>query len=69
MAYLGWFDDNPKKPSAAKIAEACAAYRARFGIAPTVILCNELDLAVVDGVRIEARPYVRRFNFWAGMVG
>ena len=64
--YLGWFDDNPKKTPAEKISEARAAYVARFGTAPNIILVNEADWVEVAGVVIRTEGYIRRNNFWVG---
>lgn len=67
--YLGWFDDTPKKPAQAKIAEACAAYLARFGVRPNVVLVNAADLVAVEGVTVRAVGYIRVNNFWIGWEG
>lgn len=66
--YLGWYDDNAKKPVAQKIAEAAQAYVARFGAPPTVVLCNERDVADVVGMTVRAETYIRINNFWLGMI-
>lgn len=69
--YLGWFDDNGKKPTTEKIREAMAAYRARFHADPNVVLVSrdEEAPAEVDGVLVRAEGYIRRNNFWAGFEG
>jgi hypothetical protein len=64
--YLGWFDDNPKKPAQAKIAEACAAYLARFGVRANIVLVNAADLVEVAGVAVRTVGYIRVNNFWIG---
>lgn len=64
--YLGWFDDNPKKSAALKIAEAIDAYVDRFKTRPNVVLVNEADRAEIKGVLIRAEGYIRRNNFWVG---
>ena len=65
--YLGWFDDNPKKSAAAKIAEAAGAYEARNGFAPNVALVSADDAgAQVAGVTVHAQGYIRRNNYWVG---
>lgn len=64
--YLGWFDDNPKKPATTKIAEACAAYLDRFKTRPNVVLVNPADLVDVVGVAVRAVGYIRVDNFWIG---
>lgn len=64
--YLGWFDDNPKKTTALKIAEAIDAYVDRFKTRPNIVLVNEADSADIQGVRVRAEGYIRRNNFWVG---
>jgi hypothetical protein len=64
--YLGWFDDNPKKTSAAKMDEAILAYVDRFKTRPNIILCNEADRAEVRGVLVRSEGYIRRNNYWVG---
>lgn len=64
--YLGWFDDNPKKPTARKIEEAIDAYVDRFKVRPNVVLVNEADYVDVAGVVVRKEGYIRRNNFWVG---
>jgi hypothetical protein len=64
--YLGWFDDNPKKTTAMKIAEAIDAYHQRFHTAPNVVLVNEAEKIDVAGVNVRSETYIRRNNFWVG---
>ena len=64
--YLGWFDDNPKKPTTLKIEEAIDAYVDRFKTRPNIVLVNEADRADIQGVRVRAEGYIRRNNFWVG---
>lgn len=66
--YLGWVDLDPKKTTEQKIAEACAAFTARFGTRPTVILVNEAERVTVAGVDIRSEGYIRRNNYWVGMI-
>lgn len=66
MSYLGWFDDNGKKPAQTKIAEACAAYVERYQTHPNVVLVNERDRAEVDGLLVRVESYIRPNNFWVG---
>lgn len=68
MLYLWWYDDNPKRTPAEKIAAALDAYRARFGAAPTVVLTNEAERCAVEGVEVRSEGYIRKSNFWIGMV-
>jgi hypothetical protein len=68
MAFLLWFDDDSKRPTAQKIAQAVEAYQERFKTAPSVVLVNEGDLCDVPGVEVRSEGYIRRNNFWVGMV-
>lgn len=68
--YLGWFDDNAKKTVETKITEAIAAYVARFGVRPAIVLTNTDDRPAatdVDGVPVRTEGFIRRHNFWVGM--
>ena len=65
--YLGWFDDTPKKATQDKIEEAIAAYVDRFGVAPNVVLVNEVDRVDVDGVTVRSETWTRRDNFLIGV--
>jgi hypothetical protein len=64
--YLWWFDENPKKATELKIAEAVDAYVFRTHTKPNVVLVNDQDYAEVAGVEVRRTGYVRRFNFWVG---
>lgn len=47
--YLVWQDDNPKRPVAEKIRQACEAYREKTGRDATAVLVAEgEDVAGVD---------------------
>lgn len=64
MLLLQCYDDNPKHTVAQRIAEACAAYVARFGCSPNLVLVNEADVgAVVAGCEIKVSRYVGRNNY------
>jgi hypothetical protein len=63
--FLMWFDDS-KKPTAQKIAEACARYQERFRSAPNTVLCNEAERIAVTGLVVRSEGYIRRSNFWIG---
>jgi hypothetical protein len=54
--------DESKRPIEAKIADACAAYEARFGVPPTVALVSEDDNApaAVGGVVTRAEKRIGR---------
>jgi hypothetical protein len=66
--YLLWHDDDTKRPTAQKIVQAIQAYAERFGREPSVVLVNEADLVEVPGVEVRAENYVRKNNFWVGLV-
>ena len=65
--FLGWFDDNAKKTTADKIAEAMAAYVARFRTQPSVVLVNEAERIDVPGVTVRSEAYIRKNNYWVGI--
>jgi hypothetical protein len=67
--FLAWFDDSPKKDARTKIAEAIAAYQARFGTRPSVVLTNEAERVDVAGLVVRSEGYIRKSNFWLGMIG
>jgi hypothetical protein len=66
--YFGWVDLDPKKTPQTKIAEAITAYVARFGHRPSVVLCNEAERVAVAGVEVRSEGYIRRCNYWVGMI-
>lgn len=68
MMFLGWFDDNPKRATPDKVRDACEAYRARFGCAPTIVLmsADDCDAAQDYGTPVRTEGYIRRNNFWVG---
>jgi hypothetical protein len=67
--YLAVFDDNRKTSLEQKIAAGAAAYAARFGVAPAVVLVREVPagLEAVGGVRVVASPLPRPNVFYFGM--
>jgi hypothetical protein len=67
MNYLVWYDESAQKSAAEKIQDAMTAYVARFAIAPTLVLVNGADQALVDGVLIRSERTVQPNNFWVGM--
>lgn len=64
--YLIWFDDNAKKALDLKAKEAIAAYEARFGVRPNVLLVNGPADFAIDGVNIITKPTVQKNSIWAG---
>jgi hypothetical protein len=65
--YLAWLDIDKHRTPAEKIAGAIAAYRARFGREPDVVLVNESELCEVPGVEVRSESYIRPGNVWVGM--
>ena len=67
--YLMWFDDS-KRPLDDKIAGALAAYDARYGTRPGIVLVHpeqviqRADVLVVTG-ESQGIP-VQKNNFWMG---
>lgn len=66
---LWWYDDNPKKPTAQKIAEGCAAYLARWGKPASVVLVNEREQIAIDGLDIRPLARIGVNNFHIGFEG
>lgn len=65
--YLVWFDDDRKKTSGVKIAEAVAAYERKFRKHPNIVLINEQDRTEPAGdVRLRPLTYIRPSNFYVG---
>jgi len=67
-AFLMCYDDSAKRSVSDKIAEALAAYAARFNDTPDLVLVNAGVAADVqlDHVVIERRGTVPPNNFWVG---
>lgn len=64
MLLLQCYDDNPKHTAAQRIAEACAAYVARFGCAPNLVLVNERDAGVTaEGCEVRAERRIGPNNY------
>ena len=66
MIYLGWFDDTPKRTPAQRIADACAAYRARCQAEPTIALVNEAQVCDVPGLVVRPAGNIRPNIVWIG---
>jgi hypothetical protein len=66
--YLGWFDDNPKKPVEEKIDEAVERYVLRFGRRPNVCLVNRDDCVPHRTVEVRPAGHVHRHHFLVGYV-
>jgi hypothetical protein len=77
MTYLMWYDDNPKITLDRRLAEACEAFAARFGVRPNVALAHPDECAVAlrddnlptlpDGVALYPATTVRRNTYWIGI--
>lgn len=69
MTGLLWYDDDPRRPLAQKVARAAARYRQRFGAVPNICYVHPsaLDADVQVGVvRVTASPTTLRHHFWIG---
>ena len=65
--YLAWFDANPKKPTAQKIAEAHQRYVEKFGRKPRVCLVNPEDAIAESAVELRPLTHISRNCFWIGV--
>jgi hypothetical protein len=67
MIYLGWYDDNTKKKTIAKIDEAIERYEYKYGVSPNVCLVAEQEL--VEHPRIQVRParHLRPNYYYVGI--
>jgi hypothetical protein len=67
---LMWFDDDPKKTLDAKIEQAAARYREKYGRAPNACYVNP-SLAGVEGkrngVRVASARGIRPNYLWIGV--
>lgn len=72
--YLGWYDDNPKRPMSDKIAQACAAFAERLHRPATLVLIPDgADPVAVAGCDVRpacgrGEPVVRPGMLFVGMV-
>lgn len=67
---LLWFDNDPKRKLADKIAQAVARHLKKFGYNPTVCYTNPNDLTGpvdIAGMQVEARKHILRYHFWVGV--
>lgn len=67
MIFLMWYDDKPKTTMATKIADACAAFHARFGVSANVALVP-LDSPVepVPGIDVRTAATIGKGMVWVG---
>ena len=69
---LLWYDDDPGRGLADKVARAVGRYRQKFGVSPDVVyvhpstLDGSSEARKMDGVRMVSRPSVLRHHFWIG---
>lgn len=64
--FLMWYDDTPRRPLADKVADARAAYTARWGVAPAVALVNPADAEGQDVPGARPAPNIRPNTVWVG---
>lgn len=64
--FLGWFDDNPRKPVEVKIDEAVERYILRFGRRPNLCLVHREECVPHRAVEVRAASHVRRHHFLVG---
>lgn len=64
--YLAWFDANPKKSAATKIAEAHRRYVEKFGRQPLVCLVNPEFADAPAEVEVRPLAHIGRHCFWIG---
>lgn len=67
-----WFDDDPKRSLAAKVARAAEHYRHKYGQAPNICYVHESALkseaASQTSIKIVAVRDVLRHHLWIGLV-
>jgi hypothetical protein len=67
---LLWFDANPKRDLAQKVAQAAERYRFKFGRRPNLCYVHSSMLQGVlecGGVRLVAADRVLKHHFWIGI--
>lgn len=66
--FLAWYDDDKKRTLVQKIADACEAYQARFGIAPLVALISpdEGQIPTDALVSVQTKREIGRNTVWVG---
>lgn len=74
---LLWFDDDPRRDLAAKVAEAAQRYQQKFGVVPDTCYVNP---RAVDGgertlswqgrpLRVVPSGHILAHHFWVGVEG
>jgi hypothetical protein len=65
--FLMWFDDDRKKTSSEKIAEALAAYERRMGSRANLVLVHTEEVGDAPAsVEVRPQPFIARSNFYVG---
>jgi len=68
---LLWFDADPKRDLAEKVARAVDRYRFKFGRRPNLCYVNPSTLGqgpiVLEGIRLLPAPNVLKHHFWIGV--
>lgn len=71
MTGLLWFDNDPRRKPADKIAAAATRYAAKFGQRPTVCHVNEADagagVRALRGVRVVVKGNALRHHYFVGV--
>lgn len=68
---LLWYDDDPARDLAEKVARAAQQYRRKYGVAPDACYVHPSafegsGVREVAGVQVSAKPSVLRHHFWLG---
>jgi len=71
---LLWYDADPKRDLAEKVARATDRYHVKFGRWPNLCYVNDAQIAATEGsagaeiggVRLLGAPNVLRHHFWIG---
>jgi hypothetical protein len=71
---LLWFDDDPARDLAEKVARAAQQYRRKYGAAPDACYVHPsavkgTGVREIGGVRVSPKPSVLRHHFWLGREG
>jgi len=75
LAGLLWFDDDPRRDLATKIAEAAQRYQQKFGVAPDTCYVNPRAVAEQEQVvawqgrplRVIPSGHILAHHFWVGV--
>ena len=72
--YFAWYDNDRKRAVHLKVDDACAAYAAKFGHQPSLVLLCQGDLdelkrdRLTATVELKAVPFLSRNTFYVGLV-